>query len=605
MIVGTAPRVALAVARSLAGRGITVIAVPSSDDEGRILSSAIARYVPLPDSRERSPEFDAGLATAVRDSGADMLVACSDRALAAIARNYADLKAMADPGCPLPDVVARVLDKTATVAAANAVGIEVPATFDLTIAASIGALPFPLIAKPKSHTGLGGYRIRYFRESTSLEEAMQDDPDFAARYLLQEFVPGYGVGIGVLMRDGAAVAAFAHRRLKELPAAGGVSVVSESMTPEPALVDASVRLLQAIGWQGIALVEFRRAPDGTARLMEINGRYWGSLPTALAAGVDFPYYQWQIAHGLSPDVPASYPIGVRVRWTRGAILRLRERLFEKPGFGTASASRADEWRSFWNDFASPVRSAMWSARDPIPAFVDIWPGVSRFVRSALRAVVKAALPAKLVRAYRRFGARSAAEYAWSALLRAIGIRRKRLPRPFAPGRVLFVCAGNIMRSAFAEALFLATLRAAGIENVVVESCGLHASPGAAADPRAVVAARDAGLDLSSHRARSMDESLADSADAIFVMERMQELDVARRFPANVSKTYLLGACMPGRPDVDIVDPYLSSDDECKRVLALVGERTSDIARVVVRDVSPRGPGAGEAARKDATPPGAE
>ncbi len=604
MIVGTAPRVALAVARSLARRGISVIAAPSSDDEGRILSSTISRYVPLPDSRARAAQFDSGLEAAVRKTGADMLVACSDKALAAIARNYANLQAMADPGCPPPDVVARVLDKTATVAAARAIGIDVPATYDLTVSPSIAALAFPLIAKPKNHTGLGGYRIRYFREATSLEEAMSDDPGFAARYLLQQFVPGYGVGVGVLMRDGVAAAVFAHRRLKELPAAGGVSVVSESMTPEPVLVDAAIRLLRAIGWQGVALVEFRRAPDGTARLMEINGRYWGSLPTALAAGVDFPYYQWQIAHGQSPDVPTSYPIGVRVRWTRGAILRLRERLFEKPGFGTVSASRAVEWRSFWSDFARPVRSAMWSARDPLPAFVDIWPGVSRFVRSALRAVVKAAMPTNVLRAYRRFGAGAAASYAWSALLRAIGVRRRSLPRPFAPAGVLFVCAGNIMRSAFAAAVFRAALRDAGIANVDVESCGLEASPGALADPRAEEAARAAGLYLSSHRAKKMDESLANRADAIFVMERLQELDVARRFPASASKIYLLGACLPGRPDVDIIDPYSSSDDVCRRVLAVVEQRTADVARAMVEDVSPRGRAAGEAATQDATRPGA-
>jgi protein-tyrosine-phosphatase len=134
---------------------------------------------------------------------------------------------------------------------------------------------------------------------------------------------------------------------------------------------------------------------------------------------------------------------------------------------------------------------------------------------------------------------------------------------------------------------------------------LYASDGASADTCAVAAVRAEGLDLSSHRARSMDESLADRAEAIFVMERLQELDVARRFPKSASKTYLLGACSPGRPDVDIVDPYLSNDDECRRVLALVGQRTADIARVVIDDVSPRAVGADEAATKDATRPGAE
>ena len=37
------------------------------------------------------------------------------------------------------------------------------------------------------------------------------------------------------------------------------------------------------------MVEFKLdARDGVAKLMEINGRFWGSLQLAVDAGVDFP-----------------------------------------------------------------------------------------------------------------------------------------------------------------------------------------------------------------------------------------------------------------------------------------------------------------------------
>jgi len=591
MIVGTAPRVALAVARSLARRGIDVLSVPSSDDEGRISSNAFRGYVRLPDARAHPDEFDAGLEAAVRRSGADMLVPCSDKALAALARNYESLRTLANPGCPPPDVVARVLEKSATIDAARSLGLDVPATYDLqdrdSYATTRSTLAFPLIAKPKNHTALGGIRIRYIADAAALEALIREEPQFSATYLVQQFVAGSGVGVALLMQDGAPRATFVHRRVKELPAAGGVSVVSEGIPPEPALVDKAVALLRALAWEGVAFVEFRRAPDGTDWLMEINGRYWGTLSTAIAAGVDFPYYQWQSVHGIALEPSRPYATAVRVRWTRGAILRLRERLFEQPGFGTARRDAREELRDFWSDFSPSVESALWSGRDPVPAIVDVLPALRRFFGSAFRAALKRMLPQGLARAQRRFGFGGALQYAWLGMRRATGLRRTSVPRPFLPRTVLFLCSGNIMRSALAAAVFEAELRALGVDDVVVESCGLHADPGTSADPRTLEAAAGAGLNLSGHRARAMTDALAFDFDAMFAMDRLQEIELSRRFPACADKTYSLGACLPERPSVDIPDPYLADAERSQAILALVRERAADLARLVAADVTRR------------------
>ena len=596
LILGTAPRVALSVARSLARRGIEVIAAPSSDDERRIPSAAIVAYVPLPDARACPDEFDTGLLRAVERTGVDLLLPCSDKALAAVARVYDRIRPLCDPGSPPPDVVRRVLEKPATLDAARALGIDVPASYDLAAGSLPETLAYPLVAKPKNHAGLGGYRIRHFADASSLEEAMQDDPQFADRYLLQQFVPGAGVGVAVLMHAGAPLAVFAHRRLKELPAAGGVSVVSESIAPERGLVGKAVARLRALSWEGVALVEFRREPSGTPWLMEINGRYWGSLPTAIAAGVDFPYYHWQVAHGMMPSVVAPYATGVRVRWTRGDLLRLRERLFERPGFGTPRARAADELRSFASDFAPTVRSAMWDWRDPLPAIVDVFPALGRFFASALRAAGKALLPRGVVRAYRRFGFSGVRDY--------LRLRRALLPRPFRPRSVLFVCSGNIMRSALAAAVFDATLRERGVNGVAVASSGLHALTGKPADPRAVGAAAALGLDLRAHRSTPMSEALAAAHDAIFAMDRLQEIELLRRFPAWEKRMYALGSSNPDLPSVEIPDPYLAEAAQCTKILRLVRERAADLARIVARDFSPRASEGGGTDAKGATEPGA-
>src|SRR5262249_30616411 len=55
---------------------------------------------------------------------------------------------------------------------------------------------------------------------------------------------------------------------------------------------------RAMEWDGVAMVEFRYDPvSGDAVLMEVNGRFWGSLPLAVHSGVNFPYLLY-LAQGL-------------------------------------------------------------------------------------------------------------------------------------------------------------------------------------------------------------------------------------------------------------------------------------------------------------------
>jgi len=61
-------------------------------------------------------------------------------------------------------------------------------------------------------------------------------------------------------------------------------------------------------------------------LMEVNGRFWGSLQLAIDAGVDFPFLNHQLALGQLPDLPESYRTGVRSRWWLGDVDHLLARL---------------------------------------------------------------------------------------------------------------------------------------------------------------------------------------------------------------------------------------------------------------------------------------
>jgi predicted ATP-grasp superfamily ATP-dependent carboligase len=133
--------------------------------------------------------------------------------------------------------------------------------------------------------------------------------------LLQQYVRGEGHGIELLASEGRPLAAFQHRRLREVPITGGASSFRESVPLDPDLLEASTRLLEALKWTGLAMVEFRVGPDG-AHLMEVNGRIWGSLPLAVRAGMDFPARMAELfVDGPPPPGPVEtgYRVGVRSR----------------------------------------------------------------------------------------------------------------------------------------------------------------------------------------------------------------------------------------------------------------------------------------------------
>lgn len=194
---------------------------------------------------------------------------------------------------------------------------------------------FPVVMKPCfSHRWLGdGWlhsSVHVANSPLELRTLCREKPYFKNHpFMVQDYIPGHGAGIFALYDHGRAVAFFAHRRIREKPPTGGVSVLSESVPPDPVMLDMARRLLDAVRWHGVAMVEFRVTPEGNPYLMEINTRFWGSLQLAIDAGIDFPHLLYQITAGESVSTPPPYRIGRRLRWLLGDLdslyLCLRDR----------------------------------------------------------------------------------------------------------------------------------------------------------------------------------------------------------------------------------------------------------------------------------------
>ena len=87
-------------------------------------------------------------------------------------------------------------------------------------------------------------------------------------------------------------------------------------------------MLEALNWNGVAMVEFKiDERDSRPKLMEINGRFWGSLQLAIDAGVDFPGL---LIRSINEKLPTDYDytLGVKSRWLWGDIDALLARLLK-------------------------------------------------------------------------------------------------------------------------------------------------------------------------------------------------------------------------------------------------------------------------------------
>jgi protein-tyrosine-phosphatase/predicted ATP-grasp superfamily ATP-dependent carboligase len=579
LVFNAVPHVVVAVARSLDRQGIPVT-FAHVDGGGMPPSRAFRNSVLLPSYRVAPEEFIDSLCAVIESQGHDMLIPCSDPGLAAALEHYDRLSSLLHIGCPPPEIVRSVLDKGKTIRAAEACGILTPGNCALpdlgTLERERNRLQFPIIAKPisKEDESQHAFKMRYFATYEDLRDAFLLDPRFGMHNLLQEFCPGDGVGIEILFHRNQPLTMFQHRRLKEFPVSGGGSVTSVSEPLDPLLADQAVALLRELQWEGVAMVEFKRdRVQGKSVLMEVNGRYWGSLPLAIGAGIDFPFYEWQLAHGQQPVIATSYPAGLRFRWLGGDIRRLGSLFNPTKGDGFPMPSKVGESLRFVKDFGGTACPAIWSWTDPMPALED-WRGalraaVSAFVRGTIRNLKQT------IAEYRYHGRRNSMVALRLRLLYALGLRRAYGPRSVAGVRsVLFVCHGNIIRSAMAEAMLRKYLfDSAGEPAIRVASAGLTDQPQERADARSRAIAGEFGVSLEAHRPQRLTQELIDRADLIFIMDYFNEARMLVSFPAAKDKTFYLSTFgqRRGTRNPELPDPNLGTVEDirgCYRILDL-------------------------------------
>jgi len=267
--------------------------------------------------------------------------------------------------CPTWDVLEPLQSKRHQLATAAGLGMAIPTTahprsFDEAQAAA-AEIGYPLFMKPSDNVVFKRIHKRQAfvcETRAELEHAYRLTADYEP--MLQEFIPGgdeYLWTLGTYISAGGdPLAVFSGRKLRQTAINMGSARVGEAVWDDE-VVESGLALLKALGFHGIAQVEWKRDPrDGSLRLIEVNPRLWQWHGLAGACGADVTQAAYRDLTGL--PVEYARADGSGRRWAIS--------LMSDGGFALQRP---------------PYVDGVFASDDPAPAVVN----AGRFVLNAFRA----------------------------------------------------------------------------------------------------------------------------------------------------------------------------------------------------------------------------
>jgi predicted ATP-grasp superfamily ATP-dependent carboligase len=306
----------LAVARSLARRGVPVIGLDREPYGVGLASNALVAAAVCHDPIAREGDFVEDLRTIGRALGRPaVFFGCMDEWVLAASAHRADLDDVLVFPFAADRTVQRVLDKSVLYPEAVAAGIPIPRTVDTRRsddAQAIAAVGLPAVLKPAAKRPFyDAFGANLFVVETETEFARRRAEGAAFGMLAQEVLPATAadyVSVAVALAPGGEVlGTLVGQRLEISPPGYGTSCLVRALERSD-LEAQAVAILRRFGYHGIAEVEFLRDPrDGVFKLLDVNTRPWKWIGLPIAAGVDLPWLVYAATLGLpvEPVAPAA------------------------------------------------------------------------------------------------------------------------------------------------------------------------------------------------------------------------------------------------------------------------------------------------------------
>jgi D-aspartate ligase len=261
-----------------------------------------------------------------------------DEHLNSLARHRAELGDRFRYPFPGWDVLEPLQSKRHQIDTAESIGVAAPRTLHprsleecREAAEEIG---FPVLVKPSENVV---FKRLYRRQAFLCERPDQLDRayELSAEYepMLQEFIPGgddllWTLGT-YIAADGEVLATFSGRKLRQTRQNMGSARIGEARWDDE-VVGSGLELLKALGFHGIAQVEWKRDPrDGRLKLIEVNPRLWQwhGLSAACGADVTLAAY-WDL---VGERRPSKQTKDCRKRWSI-SVMHGQSPAFERPPY---------------------------------------------------------------------------------------------------------------------------------------------------------------------------------------------------------------------------------------------------------------------------------
>lgn len=305
--------------------------------------------------------------------------------------------------------------------------------------------------------------------------------------------------------------------------------------------------MKALNYTSIAMLEYKYNFETDEWIfIEINARFWGSLPLAVAAGANFPYFLFQMLLDHKKEFRQKYNENL---FCRNFIMDFNWFLANLKHDKT---DKTKETVPLWKVFTEIRNIILFRERSDTFVLDDMMPGfreVSSFIGSKWNRIRSKALTLG---------------YTKTTLCKQRDVRKLSDLRKGA-NNILFVCKGNICRSPFAE--FDLKVKSDAFH---VTSAGYFPKSNRLTPDNGVAAANDlSALDLQVHRSKIINHEMVIRNDIIFVFDVQNMIEVTSRFPEAKHKTFFLGVLGEGGK-VFIEDPYGKSIDEFKHTYQRIG-----------------------------------
>ena len=532
MVLGNDNRSFLSVCRSLGRKSICVHVGWCDKDLPALKSKYIHKYQHIPLYSINNNHWKNVFISILKKEKYDLVIPCNDQSIIPLQKYKKEFETICKLYLLNDDCYQISNDKYSMQQLVKQLRINVPKEIIINKSTSIdyiiSNLSLPVVIKPRH-----SFTIDKLKQKTLVQKffSKKDFKDYLKTVdtteilIAQQNFIGKGAGIEVLADEGEILFAFEHIRIHE-PLTGGGSSYRKSVPIHSELLEASKKIMKALNYTGVAMLEFKiNLKTGQWIFIELNARFWGSLPLAVTAGADFPYFLFLLLIHQQKKFQPEYSKGIYCRNISSDL----KWLFKN--FKTDRTIPALETRPLPLVFSEIFNILLLKERYDTFSIDDIKPGIIEIRNIISKLHIKAS------------------ESINSKKLFPLFQKRKFYHLIKTAQSIVFICKGNINRSPFAHYCLKSILS----DTIKIQSCGYYPEEGRHCPENAIKVAQLFDLDLTQHRSKIMTQAVITSADILFTFDEENYRTVIKKFPDAKLKIYRITYLLENDPLI-IQDP---------------------------------------------------